>query len=70
LASATSDDLAQSLARLETPLFDCICFGPASQNQEARLRFREHLQGRLAWMSSLNAARGAKLRHLFDQIDW
>lgn len=32
LASATLDDLAQSLTNLETSLFNCIRFGPASQN--------------------------------------
>ncbi len=32
LASATLGDLAQSLTNLETSLFNCIRFGPASQN--------------------------------------
>ncbi len=56
--------------KLKAQLFNCIRFGPASQNKEARPRFLEHLQGRIAWMSSLNAARGAKLQRLFDQIEW
>lgn len=55
---------------LKAQLFNCLRFGPASQNHDARPRFREHLQGRIEWMSSINSARGEKLRQLFDQIDW
>lgn len=31
---------------------------------------REVLRGRIAWASQLNAARGAKLQGMFDQIGW
>lgn len=55
---------------LKAQLFNCIRFGAASQNRDARTNFRQHLQGRIGWISSINAARGRKLQVLFDQIDW
>lgn len=55
---------------LKAQLFNCIRLGVASQNKTDHPHFREHLQGRIAWMTSLNASRGAKLQRLFDQIIW
>ena len=55
---------------LKAQLFNCIRFSAASQNRDARPNFRQHLQGRIGWMASINAARGRKLQNLFDQIDW
>lgn len=31
---------------------------------------RSHLLGRISWVGSLNPARGARLRSMFDEIDW
>lgn len=55
---------------LKAQLFNCIRFGAASQNRDARPNFRQHLQGRIGWMASINAARGRKLLDLFNQIEW
>ena len=55
---------------LKAQLYNCICFGAASQNRDARPNFRQHLQGRIGWMASINDARGRKLQDLFDQIEW
>ncbi len=55
---------------LKAQLFNCIRFGAASQNRDARPNFRQHLRGRIGWMASINAARGRKLQDLFDQINW
>ena len=55
---------------LKAQLFNCVRFGAASQNRDVRPNFRQHLQGRIGWMTSINAARGKKLKALFDKIDW
>ncbi|KVQ22202.1 reverse transcriptase family protein [Burkholderia cepacia] len=55
---------------LKAILTNCIRSGPASQNRDARPDFRAHLAGRVAHAAALNAARGAKLRALFDRIAW
>nr|WP_279609414.1 LysR substrate-binding domain-containing protein [Burkholderia cenocepacia] len=56
--------------RLKAILTNCIRHGPASQNRDAHPDFRAHLAGRVAHAAALNAARGAKLRALFDRIAW
>ena len=44
--------------------------GPASQNRGGHPAFREHLAGRVGFVESVNAARGARLRAIFDRIRW
>ncbi|BAX63984.1 hypothetical protein BSFP_068570 [Burkholderia stabilis] len=44
--------------------------GTTSQNRDAHPDFRAHFAGRVAHAAALNAARGAKLRALFDRIAW
>ena len=56
--------------RLKAILHNCARRGPEHENRAALAQFREHLLGRIAWVESLNAARGAKLRARFEQIDW
>lgn len=56
--------------RLKATLTICIRFGPASQNLAQHEDFRNHLQGRVAFVESINADQGRKLRRLFDQIVW
>ena len=56
--------------QLKAILTNCIRRGPASQNRETRPDFRAHLQGRVAFVESVNPARGRKLRRLLDQISW
>ncbi len=60
----------EAFDRLKAVLTNCIRHGPASQNREARADFRAHLAGRVAQATQLNAARGAKLRRLFERIAW
>jgi hypothetical protein len=55
---------------LEAILFNARRDGPASQNRSAHPDFRAHLMGRVAWVASMDARRGAELRGLFDAIDW
>jgi hypothetical protein len=56
--------------RLKATLTNCIRRGPATQNRDAHPDFRAHLQGRVAFVESINAQKGARLRALFDQIAW
>lgn len=56
--------------RLKAILHRCVVDGPAGQNREGQADWRAHLQGRVAWAAQLNPARGARLKALFDRIDW
>jgi hypothetical protein len=40
------------------------------QNRSEISGFRNHLDGRVSWVEHVNPQRGAKLRRLFDRIDW
>jgi hypothetical protein len=55
---------------LKATLCNCVRHGPAGQNREGHADFRAHLLGRIAHVAQLNQARGARLRALFDRIDW
>jgi len=44
--------------------------GPGGENRAGVPDFRAHLLGRIAWVESLNPARGAKLRDRFARIAW
>ncbi|HZA14914.1 MAG TPA: reverse transcriptase family protein [Myxococcaceae bacterium] len=54
---------------LKATLYNCVRFGPDSQRRGITA-FRAHLEGRVAWTEQVNPARGAKLRRLFQAIDW
>jgi hypothetical protein len=56
--------------RLKAILHNCVRRGPASQNRDGRGDFRSHLAGRVAFVTMVNPARGAKLQRLFDRIVW
>lgn len=56
--------------RLKAILFNCVRFGPGSQNREGVPNFREHLSGRIGFVKQLNHGRGQKLESLWQQISW
>jgi hypothetical protein len=56
--------------RLKAILTNCRRHGPASQNRHGQPDFRAYLLGRIGWFQQVNAARGEKLRGLFERIDW
>ncbi|HRD96086.1 MAG TPA: reverse transcriptase family protein [Rubrivivax sp.] len=56
--------------RLKAILHRCATDGPASQNRGNHPRWREHLQGRVAWAAQLNPSKAQRLKRLLDQIDW
>jgi hypothetical protein len=51
-------------------LHNCARTGAAAQNRDHRPDFRAYLEGRIAWVEQINLKRAAKLRRLFDRIDW
>lgn len=56
--------------RLKATLTNCVRHGPASQNRDSHADFRAHLLGRISHVAMLNPGRGAKLRIIFDRIEW
>ncbi len=60
----------ETFDELKATLHNCRRFGPDSQNRAAHSRFREHLQGRLAYWSAICPQRMARLNRLFEEINW
>jgi len=60
----------ESFDQLKATLHNCRRHGPDSQNRDAHPAFRQHLDGRIQWVETLNPARGEKLRKMFEAIDW
>jgi RNA-directed DNA polymerase len=58
------------IERLRATLHNCRRYGPATQNRDGHADFRAHLRGRVAWISSLDPPKGARLHDIFQQIPW
>ena len=56
--------------RLKAILTNCRRGGPQEQNRDGHPAFRAHLEGRVTWVETVNMRRGARLRAIFDAIDW
>lgn len=57
--------------RIEAILFNCVRFGPSSQRRERSLElFRDHLAGHVAHVAYVRPRHAARLKELFDRIDW
>jgi retron-type reverse transcriptase len=56
--------------QLKAILTNCMRHGWQSQNRAMNPDFRAHLAGRIAFVESVNAARGIRLRRLFEGIRW
>lgn len=55
---------------LKALLFNCIRFGPESQNRVPVGDLQSHLRGEVAYAAMINPVRGRKLLGLLDQINW
>jgi RNA-directed DNA polymerase len=55
---------------LKAVLTNCVRHGPVSQNRDGHRDFHAQLAGRVAHAVMVNAARGAKLKRIFEQIEW
>ena len=60
----------KDLDELKAILTNCARHGPASQNRDGHHDFRAHLEGRVAFVKSINREKGAKLDQLLKQISW
>jgi hypothetical protein len=56
--------------QLKAILTNCIRTGPNVQNRDPHADFRAHLAGRIAFVESIHAPRGQRLRTLFQRIHW
>jgi hypothetical protein len=56
--------------RLEAILFNCVRYGPATQNRDGVPEFRAHLRGMVAHASGIDTQRSARLVELFARIAW
>jgi hypothetical protein len=56
--------------KLKAILTNCARQGPASQNREGHAAFRLHLDGRVEFVEMVNPVKGARLRKIFEQIQW
>jgi hypothetical protein len=56
--------------RLKATLHNSVVVGPTSQNRDGHPDFRAHLLGRVAWVEAVNPAKGARLRRIYERIDW
>jgi len=56
--------------QLKATLTNCVRHGPDAQNRDGRRDFRAHLQGRVAWVTSVNPTRGARLQALLARVEW
>lgn len=56
--------------RLKAILTNCVRHGSESQNRDGHPAFRAHLEGRVGFVESVNAAKGARLRRIFERIEW
>jgi hypothetical protein len=55
---------------LKAILTNCVRHGPNGQNREGHPRFREHLEGRVAFVESINPGKGRRLREILERIRW
>jgi retron-type reverse transcriptase len=56
--------------KLKATLTNCLRHGPQTQNRANHPAFRQHLEGRVGFVESINPAKGRKLRDLLDKIVW
>lgn len=56
--------------QLKALLHRCEMKGALSQSKGPVDQFRAELEGKVAWVAQLNAARGAKLKAQLSRIDW
>ena len=55
---------------LKATLTNCVRKGPESQNRAAHPKFQQHLEGRVAYVESINPKKGKRLRALLETINW
>jgi hypothetical protein len=56
--------------RLKAILSNCVRHGAESQNREGYPAFQMHLDGRVGFVEMVNPTKGARLRRIFEKIQW
>jgi len=56
--------------RLKAILTNCKRHGAAAQNRNQVPNFRAHLEGRIAFVKSVNPQKAERLQRVFEQIKW
>lgn len=56
--------------QLKAILYNCVKFNPHSQNRKKHPDFKAHLQGRIAYVHSLNPGKAKRLYRLYEKINW
>ena len=56
--------------KLKAILFNCCRYGANSQNLENHDDFKAHLQGKIAYVKTINPKRAIRLEQLFAKIEW
>jgi hypothetical protein len=56
--------------RLKATLTNCVKRGSESQNREGHPAWRQHLAGRIAFVAMINPQKGARLKKIFEKIEW
>ena len=56
--------------RLKATLTNCVKYGPQAQNRDGHPAFHSHLEGRVAFVEMINPQKGARLRRIFERIEW
>jgi len=54
--------------RLKATLTNCLRYGLESQNRDRHPHYRQHLEGKVAWVESIHPAKGKRLRALLDRL--
>lgn len=60
----------ENFDRLKAMLHNCVRQGPATQCTSGTGELRNHLAGHIAHLSAIHPARGARLRRMFEQVQW
>ena len=60
----------RELDRLKAILTNCVRFGPESQNREEHANFRQHLEGKVAFVAMVRPEWALKLRELLRRVPW
>ena len=70
VTNAKANVMRPDYDRLKAILTNCVRTGPSIQNRDAHPRFREQIEGRVAFVESVNPEKGKRLRGLFEKINW
>jgi hypothetical protein len=62
--------LRRDFDRLKAVLTNCVHHGAESQNRDERQEFRAHLEGRVAFVESVNPEKGKRLRKILERVQW